>query len=167
MTSQTALMHHGRANPPVEETVTIDTRFGSMEFSRSNTFTMPHGILGFADKREFGLANLPAERYGHFMLLQSLEDAALSFLVLPLEAVPELIAAPDLEEACAAAGTAAEHAIVMLIATARKDEESGAVTLSINLRAPIVIDAERHTARQHVLNNVAYPIRHELNAGQS
>jgi len=165
MTTQTAVMPSPAELAPLDETVTVETRFGQLEFSRSNTFHMPHGLLGFADKRDFGIANLPAERYGHFMLLQSLEDTALSFLVLPLEIVPDLIAPEDLQEALTAAGIAHENAIVMLIATARKDDD-GTVALSVNLRAPVVIDVERHCARQHVLNNTAYPIRHVLNGGE-
>lgn len=165
MSTQTALLDQSAGTAPLDATTTVETRFGPMEFGRSNTFRMPHGLLGFADKRDFGLANLPAERYGHFMLLQSLEDDAVSFLVLPLEVVPELIAAEDLEEAIGAAGVAPEEAIVLLIATARKDED-GTITLSVNLRAPLIVDAEHHTARQHVLNNTAYPIRHVLNGGE-
>lgn len=162
MSTQPDLMDQPAPEAPVEGDLTVETRFGPIVFGQSNTFVMPHGLLGFTDKRDFGLANLPAERYGHFMLLQSLEDTELSFLVLPLEAAPDLIAPEDIGEACAAAATAPEQAIVVLIATARRDD-GGAVILSVNLRAPVVIDTMRHVGRQHVLNNAAYPIRHVLN----
>lgn len=166
MSTQTALIDQPETDDQAAamdgDGIGIETRFGPMTFDRSNTFTMPHGMLGFADRRAFGLANLPAERYGHFMLLQSLEEAALSFLVLPLAVAPDMIAEADVREACEALGYEPANVIVMLIATARKDD-AGAVTLSVNLRAPILIDSEHQTARQYVLNNIAYPIRHILN----
>lgn len=165
MSIQTAVMETPEAGAAPGEGIDIDTRFGPITFDQSNTFDMPHGMLGFSDRRSFGLANLSAERYGHFMLLQSLEDAELSFLVLPLAVAPDMIAEADLREACEALGYDVENAIVMLIATARKDD-SGSVTLSVNLRAPIIIDAQNQTGRQYVLNNVAYPIRHVLNGGE-
>lgn len=143
-----------------ESAVTVETRFGTMEFDRTRIIRLNQGLLGFPDHLEYGLANLPEERYGRFKLLQCITDPELAFPVLPLDFVPGLIDEADIREALEALGIARESAVVLLIATARKEEDG--ISISVNLRAPVVVDADRCIGRQYVLSNSKYPIRHVL-----
>ncbi|NIR61559.1 MAG: flagellar assembly protein FliW, partial [Gammaproteobacteria bacterium] len=46
-----------------------------------DTVVMPQGLLGFAERRRFGLAELPESIGRRFKLLQSLEEPTLCFIV--------------------------------------------------------------------------------------
>ena len=89
MTSQNALAEKV-ATPPeptviVDDSATVETRFGTLTFQNASLIRMPRGILGYADQQTFGLANMPDPNLSQFKVLQSMEDAELSFIVLPLE----------------------------------------------------------------------------------
>lgn len=144
--------------------VVVDTRFGLMEFDPARAIAMPGGIPGFSHAKRFGLGPLPGVRGGQFLLMQSLDDAALSFIVLPTAAEGGMIAAADLTDACAALGIDVAAAAVLLIVTVR--EAMGERQLSVNLRAPVIVDTASQRAWQHVLGNGAYPVRHILSRAQ-
>jgi flagellar assembly factor FliW len=141
-------------------TVTVETRFGAITFGRTNIVTFPHGLIGMPQNRRFGLSPIPDPRMGQFMLLQSLEDFGLSFLVLPMQPGPNAVSAEDAKEACAALAIPEEDADFFTVVTLRKAEQG--LTVTVNLRAPIVVDSKSRIARQHVLANPSYPIRHNL-----
>ena len=52
------------------------------------------------------------------------------------------------------------YAALLLIVTARKN--NGQVTLTANLRAPVVVNRKERVARQYVMPNSTYEIRHVL-----
>lgn len=143
-----------------EAMVTVETRFGSITFGPKNIVHFPQGLIGLPQSKRFGLSPIPDKRMGQFMLLQSLDDFALSFLVLPLQIGPNTVTHEDAAEACAALAVPIEDADFFTLVTLRKGEEG--LSASINLRAPIVVDAKSHVARQYVLANQNYPIRQPL-----
>lgn len=142
------------------EAVTVETRFGAVTFGPKNTLHFPQGLIGLPEVRRFGLSPIPDPRMGQFMILQSLEDFALSFLVLPLQIGPNTVAHEDAAEACAALAVPLEDADFFTVVTLRQTGEG--LSVSINLRAPIIVDAKSHIARQYVLANPNYPIRQPL-----
>lgn len=144
----------------IEDAVTVDTQFGPMTFAKDQTIRFPTGLLGFGGVSEFGIGTLPDPAFGNFKLMKSLDDSGLSFLVLPLEALSDHLHEDDLKQAREALAIAPEDLAVMLIVTVHKGTEK--TTLTVNLRAPILIDTKLRTAVQHVLPNAAYPIRHEI-----
>jgi flagellar assembly factor FliW len=144
------------------ETVAVETRFGTYEFTPQNTVVMPQGLIGFADQRLFGLANLPEPAPDDFKLLQSLGDLPLSFIVMPVTATEAPIGQADAEEVCAAAGVALEKACFLFVVTIRPKSDGVGIDMTANLRAPIVFDPETRLARQHVLANSQYPVRHPI-----
>ncbi len=148
------------AAPASDTKVTVETRLGPIEFDATNIVTLPQGLLGYQEHQQFGLAMLPEEKFGRFMLLQSLDDPEVSFPLLPLEFLPDAIEQADVDEARESLGIAAEDTAVLLITTIRKVEDG--VSLSVNLRAPLVLDTKRRIGRQVVLSNAEYSIRHPL-----
>ena len=154
------------ARPPAmgagdTETIAVETRFGTITFGAKNIVDFPHGLIGLPHSRRFGLSPIPDKRMGQFMILQSLEDLGLSFLVLPLQPGPTTIERTDIEEACASIAVPADEADFFTVITLRKAEQGG-LTISANLRAPIIVDAKSRIARQCLLSNPRYPIRHPL-----
>ena len=144
------------------ETISVDTRFGTYEFTPQNTVVMPQGLIGFADQQLFGLANLPEPAPDDFKLLQSLGDLPLSFIVMPVTAAAAPIGPADVEEACTAAGVTPEMACLLFVVTIRPKADGVGIDMTTNLRAPIVFDPETRLARQHVLANSQYPVRHPI-----
>jgi len=92
------------ATPPaiqeVPETETLDTRFGKITVNRKNPITFPNGMLGVPDRFLFCLTSFPSEKLARFKLLQSLDEAELSFIMLPIEIDNPIIARDDIEIAC-------------------------------------------------------------------
>ena len=56
-----------------------------------------------------------------------------------------------LEQAFTIHGIKKNDGAVLLIVTLHKPEDNGDVSMSVNLRAPIIIDTERQSAYQHHL----------------
>lgn len=149
-----------REEPAGEENHVIETRFGPMEFSQDQALSMPRGILGFAEHREFGLAYLPNRFIDQLMLLQSLSSPETSFLLLPIALDAGVIAEDDLVGACNTMKVDPENAVIAVIVTIR--DVGGAPQVTINLRAPILFDSRTRTGWQYVLPNAKYSVRHPL-----
>ncbi|MEX2453345.1 MAG: flagellar assembly protein FliW [Rhodospirillaceae bacterium] len=143
-----------------DERHVIETRFGPMEFPGSQALFMPRGILGFAEHRNFGIAYLPNRFIDRLMLLQSLSSPETSFLLLPLGIDDGIIAQDDLVSACNTMNVAPDNAVVAVIVTIR--DAGGQPQVTVNLRAPILLDSETRTGWQYVLPNSKYSVRHTL-----
>lgn len=153
------------APPPVlaasaPRTLVVESRFGTLAIGENATLAMPQGLLGFGDYHDFALAELPDGKYPQFRVLQCLSDQNLAFLVAPLSAGNQAIDAADIEDACRALGIALDDLALMLIVTVRRDEAGAHV--SVNLRAPVFVDTRNRVARQYVMSNSKYPVRHTL-----
>jgi flagellar assembly factor FliW len=148
--------------PPVlaQHTLVVESRFGTLTIGDNATLAMPQGLLGFGDYHDFALAELPEGKYPQFRVLQCLSDQNLAFLVAPLSADNQAIAPGDIAEACRTIGIAVSDLALLLIVTVRRDESGAHV--SVNLRAPVFVDTRNHVARQYVMSNSKYPVRHSL-----
>ena len=140
--------------------IVIDSRFGTLVVEADNILKLPSGLLGFGDYHDYGLAPLPDGQHPHFQVLQCLEAPDLAFLVAPLNLVSNAIDERDLAEACGNLGINRQSLALLLIVTVRRTEENAEI--SVNLRAPVFVDVTRRTARQYVLPNSKYSIRHTL-----
>lgn len=148
------------ALPAETETLMIESRFGTLTIHPHATLMFPQGLLGFGDCRDFALAELPNGKQPQFKALQCLSDPSLAFLVAPLPSESSAIDQIDVDEACRSLEIAMDDLAIVLIVTVRRDDAGAHV--SVNLRAPILIDARRRIARQYVLPNNKYEIRHKL-----
>jgi len=161
MTSQNALVETTEPPAPAividEDTVRIETRFGAMEFQMENAIYMPRGMLGYADYHDFGLANMPDPKLEQFKVLQSLEAPDLSFIVASLNPEGDTIDPADIREACDLLTIDPQKAVVLLVVSTRR---IGATTqISVNVRAPVLVDAATRRAYQYVLPNNSYSVR--------
>ena len=143
-----------------DEMIMVETRLGPVAAHPNAIIEMPQGPLGFARHTRFALADLPNPELARFKLLQSMEDAAVTFVVAPVEVDGGPIARSDLDEACLSAGLASANLLVLLIVTVRNDPTG--ISLTANLRAPVIVDVRRRVGRQVVLVNPSYAVRHPL-----
>jgi len=138
----------------------VASRFGAIVVRRDAEVSFPNGLLGFGALRAFGLASLPDERYRNFLVLQSLEDDAVAFLVRPLDPDAGPIASAEIADACATLGIPRDDLALVLIVSVRRQNDKAMLT--VNLRAPLFIHAERRRGVQYVMPNGSYPIRYVL-----
>lgn len=139
---------------------TIETRFGAVSFNFAQPILFTRGLLGMPEHQRFALADFPSTRFSQFKLLQCLDDMNLSFITMPLELQPDLIAAEDLQRACADVGMRYDDLAVLLMVTVHRGVDK--VTLSANLRAPLLIDAEQRQALQYVFPHDRYSVQQLL-----
>lgn len=153
-------VHAASSAGMADEMIMVETRMGPVAVHPNAVIEMPQGPLGFARHTRFALADLPNPDHARFKLLQSMDDPAVSFVVAPVEAEGGPIARSDLDEACLAVGMAPANLLVLLIVTVRKDPTG--ISLTANLRAPVIIDVLKRIGRQVVLVNPNYAVRHPL-----
>ena len=140
--------------------VEVETRFGTIEFERGNILTFPKGIPGFQGYSEFGLTKLPVGDDSVLVLLQSIEPNDLAFFVCSYEPKANLIDQADLILACEHLGIAESDCAIVVVANFHKTDDGS--KMSVNLRAPILIDVANRLAWQYILPNDAYQVRHIL-----
>lgn len=139
---------------------TIKSRFGDISVDSEKTILFPRGLLGMPDKFRFVLANFPNPKMQQFMLLQSMDDKAMSFITLPLDMHNAIISTSDLQMACRDLQIEESQAALLLIVSVHRGLDQ--VKLSVNARAPLLIDAERRMGAQYVFQQESYKVQHML-----
>ena len=141
------------------ESVVVPLRLGRRAATAGRRVHMPKGPLGFPDHHDFALADLPDPDLAQFKLLRSLEDRGLVLIVTPIPQGSDQIAEEDLAEISGMAGIAVEDAQFLLVVTVRPKPDDDGMTMSVNLRAPIVFDPDTRLARQCVIRNSRYRVQ--------
>lgn len=139
---------------------TVKSRFGDVTVDMSRTVAFPRGLLGMPDKFRFVLANFPSPKMQQFTLLQSLDEGQLSFITLPLDMDNPIIAAADIRGAAHDLQISDDHLALLLIVSVHRSPTE--VRLSVNARAPLLVDAQRKIGVQYVFQNDAYKVQHML-----
>ena len=136
------------------------TRFGELEtivVSDEAELTFAEGLPGFEEHTAFAL--MQDERLGPFGLLQSLVDPDVGFLVVEpahfaedyaFDLTDEDVARLELDESVAP--------LTLCILVIPGDVR----TMTANLRAPIVVNPTRRLAKQVILADDRYPLRHSV-----
>ena len=149
-----------QAMPEEPESDVMNTRFGQVTVYRKNPIVFPNGLLGIPDTFSYCLTKFPSEKLARFKLLQSLEDAELSFITLPIEMDNAVVAREDIITACKEIEMNVDDLTMLLIVTV--DRTPSAVRLSVNARAPIFINTPRRVATQYVFHSNKYQIQHMI-----
>jgi flagellar assembly factor FliW len=129
-----------------------------LAYERGKTITFPAGLPGLpAELTEFELVAV-AEK-SPFFFLQSLQDENTGFILMnPFAFFPNYEFDLPEEDARALGIKAPEEAAVFCIVNASR----GLARATVNLLAPVVVNAATGTARQVVLVDGRYSIRHPL-----
>lgn len=130
------------------------TRFGSLELEPSDAIHFPHGLLGFEDCRQWVLlADAQTSALG-WLQSTTRPEVALA-VVSPRRFVPHYQFKVYRSELAGLELTNVKEAQVLTIVG--KNERS----ITLNLKAPIVINLQRQLGRQVVANG-DLPLQHEL-----
>ncbi|MBI5266144.1 MAG: flagellar assembly protein FliW [candidate division Zixibacteria bacterium] len=131
------------------------TRLGQFEVPTDKIITMARPILGFEKLAEFCLVEV--EAVAPFLWLQSTEDPTVAFLVVnPLVFFPDYrieINSPEIAELNV---SRVDEVETYVIATVPEDFRK----MSINLQGPILVNTANRLAKQLVLVNSDYQVKH-------
>jgi flagellar assembly factor FliW len=142
--------------------ITVETtRFGSIEIADPRIVTMEDGgIMGFSHLKTFVLL-IPDEKKP-FWWLQSLEDGGVAFIVTdPFKVLADYETDLSPRDAQLLDIKDVEDVAMFCIVTVNKAPQ---LKITVNLRAPIVVNTKSMVARQIVLERDDYEIRYEIKA---
>lgn len=140
--------------------IALDTRFGRMEFDRKRCLTFPSGLVGFGSLLQYGLVAMPNEKLAPLMILQSIDEPSLAFVVRPYDPASGWYKEKDIDEAIRQRKIAAADSAVLLVTNFHRRD--GQLLQSVNLRAPLLLDSGRLQAWQDILPNDSYSVRFML-----
>ena len=134
------------------------TRFGDLEFGPADVIFFKEGLIGFPQLKEFVLISHKDD--SPFRWLQSIQEPSLAFLcAIPQHFVPNFN--PSLAVTVVEALKLKEDTDRYVLTTATipkgKPEET-----TINLAAPILVNAKTRSALQFVLDDEAYTVKHRV-----
>jgi len=135
-----------------------NTRFGDIEYSADDIITFTDGIIGFPENSQYLLLNHKPNT--PFRWLQCVDQPSLAFLV----AFPEVIVpnyAPEIDDSIAKELELTEETPKMLLTTvtipAGKPDE-----MTTNLLGPIIVNGVTMRAKQVILSDDAYTVKHRV-----
>jgi len=132
-------------------------KFGEFTYSDADVMTFPWGLPGFPQLRKYIVLSLPEQK--NFVWLQSIDDMKVALpLVDPWsifsdydpQLPPYAIISLEIERP--------EEFVVLCVTVVTHNREE----MSVNLRAPIVVNLRTMTGRQVTLENAKYSIRTEV-----
>lgn len=139
----------------------VETKLlGEVVIEEKNIFTFEQGLPGFFDLKKFAI--VPIEQDSPFVVLQSIEDKEIGFvLALPFAIKPDYafdLSEDDLEDLQI---EKQEDLLTYGIVTLQESIANS----TINLLAPIILNTTKMIGKQIVLqDNKAYPLRYPIGA---
>jgi flagellar assembly factor FliW len=139
----------------------FESRFGKIIIHPDKMVAFPAGVLGMPEKQSFCVAHFPNDKVQYYKVLQCMHDPALAFIVRPVQQLDpvtmNLYTAADLRNAARDLGYSFAHLALLLIATVTRRDDQADITL--NVRAPLMIDTRLLQGTQYVLGNEDYAVR--------
>jgi flagellar assembly factor FliW len=125
--------------------------------TRAEVLTFDDGLPGFPGAQRFSIVSQPGLE--PFLTLESVEEGGPSFVVVPPVAVVEDYAVPVDDDVAGALGILDPDDAFILAIVAVAGEGG---THTVNLLGPIVVNRHSGQARQVVLVDSDWPLRHPL-----
>lgn len=132
--------------------------FGQVSYEKNEAIHIINGLIGFESYTEY----LPIpfhEENDSLISLQSLEDETLSFILMnPFGLLSDYAPALSESELEELGGESAENLSYYVICVMRDSVAES----TVNMRAPLVVNARNRQARQIILDQTEYTFRHAL-----
>ncbi|MBV7272260.1 flagellar assembly protein FliW [Clostridiaceae bacterium UIB06] len=136
----------------------LNTKYhGEKEYDENDIITFEKGIPGFEHLRKFIL--FPVEENEVFNILHSIEDESIGLIVVsPFFSIKEYEF--DLDEQKLKELKIETEGDVLVLNTVTLDSDVSSIT--VNLKAPIIINTKEKVGEQIILDNPNYAIKHLL-----
>lgn len=149
-----------KTSPSVPETLVIKNHLGEFTVDVSKILHFPGGMIGFPEMTEFAVMHIPGNEQAEFKLLLCLNDPKLNFVVLPMPPQNCPVDMLDIQDAAKTLDVAIGDVGLLFVVTTRRFGET--MKVSMNARAPIIINTVDRLACQYVLPNTKYSVQHAL-----
>lgn len=138
--------------------IKVRTRlFGELDVPDDKVYLFPSGLYGLEDLRRFTL--IEPEAGSPLKYMQSLDDGDISFVVLdPAAVIPDYRPEIPQEERSELGLAEADEGVVLVIAVVPEDIRG----MTVNLRAPVVVNPSVRRGKQVILPHDAFAIKHRL-----
>ncbi|MEA5009365.1 flagellar assembly protein FliW [Clostridium tyrobutyricum] len=134
---------------------------GILNYEEKDVIIFKKGIPGFDNLKKFIL--VPAEENSLFAILQSIEDIDIGLVVTsPFNIIKDYEFDLDDSKVCELNIENKKDVLVVNTVTVNSKLEN----ITINLKAPIVINTNDKIGEQLILDNVDYPIKYPLFKGE-
>ena len=131
--------------------------FGEVEIKDEDIIFFEYGLPGFESMTRFAILGKTDAPDDPFFWLQSIENPNLAFVIMnPRDLVFDYEAEIDMFTANLLKITNENDALIYCIVTVPQDIQK----ISINLKAPIIINAKENRGCQVVLENEKYKFKH-------
>jgi flagellar assembly factor FliW len=129
-------------------------RFGTLDINEEELLTFPHGVIGFPKEQRFAL--VPHQGSGYIAWLQSVSTPGLAFPVVSAHAFGDRYPDVSVESAAREVGIEGDDdtLAVMVVLCALANQPA-----TVNLLAPIVVNAATRKAAQVILEGTRYSTR--------
>ena len=136
----------------------IETKFhGALKIQPEQTWSFPKGLPGFEDEKK--LALLPIEGNSVFQVLQSTKTAGVAFIIgNPYTLVEDYSFNVDEPTINLLEIKKQEDLFVFGVLSLKEPFE----TSTINLQAPLIFQSKTKKAKQMILNDNTYSMRHPI-----
>ena len=142
--------------------ILLTNHFGDFVVHADTIITFDYGIIGFSEFKSFALVKLPhLDTETPFRLLVSMDEPHLSFIVFPTTCQSPLIDQNDVSALCQHYKIHPSNMLLLHIANIHEDAAFGN-KITLNLKAPIVIDAGTRRAEQHVFTDKDYALHYRM-----
>lgn len=142
-----------------ESSETLDTPFGAIDVDQARAITFEKGIPGLEEATEYALAPMPDPSLSSYLMLHSLQVPQLTLVTLPMDPKIDLIDDADLQNAVDSLNIKMDDALFLLLVSIRHEPEAA---VSVNLRAPLIIDVNTRKGSQYIIPNTKYDLRHKI-----
>lgn len=136
--------------------------FGEIALSSEQRWHFPKGIPGFEDERQFAL--IPIEGNSMFQVLQSMSDSNIALIVANPYSLVENYSFDIDNSTIELLEIEHEEDIFILAVLSLKDPLE---TSTINLQAPIIFHAKKKLAKQMIINDNKFAVRHIIGSQPS
>ncbi|MFX3675300.1 MAG: flagellar assembly protein FliW [Paenisporosarcina sp.] len=139
----------------------IQTAFlGEVTIEESQVLHFEHGLPGFEEENKFTI--IPLEESSIYQVLQSVQTPQIAFITVNPFAFTNY--SFDLDESTVhTLEIRSEEDVAILSIVTVKEPFSDS---TLNLKAPIVINTKTQKAKQTILENSEFPIRHPITSGK-
>ena len=133
--------------------------YGKIEIGDSSIIRFDNGVIGFKDYHDYALLYLNGDKMLPIRCLQSTEESSLAFMLFdPFAVRPDYEVAIDDDAINALSLEANDDIVIFAIAVVPEDIK----LMSINLKAPIIINARVNKGIQYIIDNTDYGVKHLL-----
>ena len=153
-------MNYNTVNKKVISHNNIINKFGQFDASMVTMVSLPFGLIGMPELKQYYLIKDFSVKMPNCSLLQSVEKDVVIFLLYNQNINNSLINKIDIASSCMLVGIKKEELDLFLIASMKKVDKG--VSITLNTKAPLFIDKKQNIGIQYVLQSSLYTTQYLL-----